>query len=396
METTPMINPQQYGLEETKANELTKNLTQILAERAVLEPQFNQVMQMDINSPETAKAAAELRKLVKKNRTQGIEVWHKTTKDYFLKGSQFVDATKRMHSAVNERMEADLEAIEKHAEIQEAKRIVELTAERMAILEPLTENYELYKSAVGTMNQESFDNLVNDFKLTIEAKKAEAERIEKERIEAEKKAQAERLELERLNKLEQERKLGVAPYQQFFDISEWDFRTISDEQYALLIADLRKKKVANDELIAKQAEENARLKAEAEAKEKALAEERAKAEALRKLEQEKADKLLEQQRVEAQKKLKAEQEAKAKIEAELKAKKDAEAKADAEARAKAEAEKKEANKLAKAPIKKKLQVWVESFEINRTFIEGENETAQNIISKFESFKKWAENEVEKL
>lgn len=396
METTPMINPQQYGLEETKANELTKNLTQILAERAVLEPQFNQVMQMDINSPETAKAAAELRKLVKKNRTQGIEVWHKTTKDYFLKGSQFVDATKRMHSAVNERMEADLEAIEKHAEIQEAKRIVELTAERMAILEPLTENSELYKSVVGTMNQESFDNLVNDFKITIEVKRAETERIEKERIEAEKKAEAERLELERLNKLEQERKLGVAPYQQFFDISEWDFRSITDEQYALLVADLRKKKVANDELIAKQAEENARLKAEAEAKEKALAEERAKAEVLRKLEQEKADKILEQQRAEAAKKLKAEQEAKAKLEAELKAKKDAESKAEAERKAKEEAEKKEADKLAKAPIKKKLKVWVESFEINRTFIEGENKTAQNIISKFEAFKKWAENEVEKL
>jgi colicin import membrane protein len=390
-----VINPQEYGIEESKANELMGNLPQILSERSELEKQFADVIKLDINSPVTAKVAAELRKLVKKNRTQGIEVWHKTSKDYFLKGGQFVDAIKRKENAVNERMEADLEAIEKYAEIQEAKRITELTAERMAIIEPLTESSELYKSVLGTMNQESFDNLVNDFKLTIKAKKDEAERIEKERIEAEKKAEAERLELERLNKLENERKLGVAPFQQFFDISEWDFRTISDEQYSLLIADLRKKKVANDELIAKQAEENARLKVEAEAKEKALAEERAKQEALRKAEQEKADKLLEQQRAEAQKKLKAEQEAKAKIEAELKAKKDAEAKAEAERKAEEEKARKEAEKLAKAPIKKQLNAWVDSFVIP-TFIDSNNATAILISDRANRMLEWAKSEIEKL
>lgn len=56
----------------------------------------------------------------------------------------------------------------------------------------------------------------------------------------------------------------------------------------------------------------------------------------------------------------------------------------------------EAAKLAKAPIKKKLSVWVDSFEINRTFIDGENETAKEIIAKFEAFKNWAKTQVENI
>lgn len=83
------------------------------------------------------------------------------------------------------------------------------------------------------------------------------------------------------------------------------------------------------------------------------------------------------------------------MEAELKAKKDAELKAENE---RIEAEKKaklEADKLAKAPMKHKLSVWVDSFDINRTYLE-DSDTKQNIIAKFEAFKNWAKTEVEKL
>ena len=58
----------------------------------------------------------------------------------------------------------------------------------------------------------------------------------------------------------------------------------------------------------------------------------------------------------------------------------------------AEKAKKEAEKLAKAPIKKQLNIWVESFALPETLIE--NETANDIKAKFASFKEWSTKQVE--
>lgn len=129
--------------------------------------------------------------------------------------------------------------------------------------------------------------------------------------------------------------------------------------------------------------ENAKLKAEADEKEKALAEER-------KLQSEKEAKL----KVEQDLILQKEREEKAKIEAELQSKKDAEIKAEKERLELLEQQKKEAEKLAKAPIKKQLSVWVNSFEIESTYID--NETSKQIKEKFEAFKKWSLQQVENL
>jgi len=48
---------------------------------------------------------------------------------------------------------------------------------------------------------------------------------------------------------------------------------------------------------------------------------------------------------------------------------------------------------AKLPRKEKLTKWVESFEIP-TF--ENDEKANDILSKFESFKTWAKSEIEKM
>ena len=147
-------------------------------------------------------------------------------------------------------------------------------------------------------------------------------------------------------------------------------------------------------------EENARLQAESEQKEKELAAERAKAEAERKALEEKARK----EREEAESILKAEQEKarieaekaakeKAALEAELKAKQQAEAEAVAKRNAEILAEEKAKALAAKAPRKEKLTKWVESFEIPKF---ENDEKANDILSKFESFKTWAKSEIEKL
>lgn len=142
--------------------------------------------------------------------------------------------------------------------------------------------------------------------------------------------------------------------------------------------------------------ENERLKLEAEAKEKQLAEERAKAEAERKAMEEKAAKLkaeadakLKAER-EANEKLQAE--IRAKAEAEEKAKRDAEIKAAAELKAKQQAE----AKAAKAPKKQKLNNWIDGFVIGTPTGMDEDETVIEILEKFEAFRKWAKTKIEAL
>ena len=363
------VKPQEFGIEPKKANELIGNLPQIKKEREVLEKQFNEVVKMDIENPETSKIASELRKLVKKNRTQGIAVWHKTTKDFFLKGGQFVDAIKRMEVAVNERMENDLEQIEKYAEIKEQKILDELEAKRKQTAEPYSE-FLPFGIDIRNITDEDFEKLINGAKLQLEAK-----------LEAEKRDEQERLENERLDKLEQNRRFELAPYTQFITESP-QLREMSDSDYEKLLKSL---KVAKKEYEAEQEKirvENERLKKEAEAKEKALELERKKA-------KEEADK----REAERQAELKAEREKQAKLEAELKAKREAEYKAEQERKDAELKAKKEAEKLAKAPIKKKMQVWIDSFIIPN--IDVENESTKEIKAKFESFKNWAKKECEK-
>ena len=158
---------------------------------------------------------------------------------------------------------------------------------------------------------------------------------------------------------------------------------------------------AERQRIAEQAAENARLKAEADAREaeiakereaqaKALAEANAKAEAARKEAEEKAAK----ERAEIEAKAAAEREAAAKVAAELQAKKDAEAQAEAD-RLKAEADAEAARiKAAKAPVKVKLNAWVDSFSLPSTDVSSP--TTNVIEEKFNAFKTWAKTQVENI
>jgi len=299
-------------------------------------------------------------------------------------------------------MEENLEQIEKYAENKEKERIETLRANRTSELEPYAE-FVPFGIDLGNMSEEDFSKTMNGAKLQFEAK-----------IEAEKKAEEARIEAER----------------------------IAEEQ-----------RIAKEKADAEEREririENEKLKAEAEAKEKQLAEERAKAEAeakmLEAIKTKRANELqpfiafirdynslinkpeseykaefldikkgaelqwefetterIRKQKEEEERdaKLKAEQEVRAKLEAELKAKKDAEEKAEQE-RLKAEAEaKKEAQKLAKAGDKAQLNAWVDSMVIKGIGTENMKQEsidiANSIFDKFESFKKWAKMEIEKI
>ncbi len=334
LEFTEEIKPELFGLELVKAQEMTNGLTTTLAEREALKNAYIQVIELEI-TPETLPTFKELRLKIVKNRTQGLDKWKEREKAFYLSGGRFVDAIYNKEIRINQEMEAKLMDAEKFFENQEKEKARLLNEARRERLKPYIE--DVSNLDLSQMSDYDFD----DYLL---GKKTRFENEQKER-----EAEALRIENERLAEIERQKAIE---------------------------------------------EENARLKAEAEAKELQIKKEREEAEAKQKAIQDEADKKAREEKEKQDAILKTEQEAKAKIEAELQAKKDAEIKAENERKAKEEADKKEAEKLAKAPIKKQLSIWVDSFQLPASNVD--NEVSKSIIEKFNAFKNWSKSEIEKL
>lgn len=332
LEFTEEIKPETFGLEIAKATEMVSGLSTTLAEREVLKKAYIDVIELPINA-ETLPVFKELRLKIVKNRTQGIEKWHKTNKAFYLAGGRFVDAVKNKEVLINEEMEAKLLEGEKYFENLEKEAKAKKNAERIEIIRPYVD--DVAGLDFSDFSDENFDDFVLG-KKTRYNEKIEAERLE-----------AVRIENERLAEIEKQR-----------------------------LAEIENEKIRV---------ENARLQKEAEEKELALQSER-------KLQAEKEAKI----KAENDAKLKAEQDAKAKLEAELQAKKDAEIKAENERLEKIESDKKAADKLLKAGQKKQIEYWIETFKIEIPEHLKNDKIANDILSKFWSFKSWAKKETENL
>lgn len=441
-----VVNPQEYGIELKKANELTGSLDQIKSERKVLIEQYDEVVKMDIEDPKTSKLASELRKRIKDNRTKGIEVWHKNTKDYFLKGGQFVDAIKRLEISINERMEDNLELIEKHQALKEQKMRDELKSKRIS---ELYEYRDFVPSGIdlGTMSEEEYRKIYNGAKLQFDAKVAEDLRIEEEKLES-----------QRLDKIENSRRLQISPYVQ--SLSDFtDLRSMSESEYSGLLESLVTAKKEYDEEQEKIRLENERLVKEAEDKK---AEDRRRGELLKPLlafvtdytemllltkedfevklkelnkekkaqdDFEASEILRKKNEMKAREKdalefllsegfiqdvegvrhsivhyfignkfyseLESESEIKAfKSETSLNLKNLLDKKADEEKKAKEKQDAIDAENLAKAPVKKQLKAWIDQFKLPETSVD--NEVSKEIIAKFESFRTWSVKVVDNL
>jgi hypothetical protein len=355
LEFTEEIKPEIFGLELTKAQEMTSGLSTTLAEREVLKNAYIDVINLEITT-ETLPIFKELRLKIMKNRTQGIEKWHKNNKAFYLAGGRFVDAVKNKEIVINEEMEAKLLEAEKFFENQEKEKARLLNESRIEKLKPYVE--DVTGLDFSPMTDEDFD----DYLL---GKKTRFEKEQKER-----EAEAKRIEEERLAEIERQKAI--------------------EAENARLKAEAEQARLEAERLAKIEAEKQSKIQGQ-------LEKERAEALAKQKAIQEEADKKAREEKAKQDAILKAEQEAKAKLEAELKAKKDAEIKAENERLALLEQQKKEAEKLAKAPIKNQLNVWVDSFKIDipdNNLLN--NDTALLIKDKFEAFKKWSKNEIEKL
>jgi colicin import membrane protein len=370
------VLPEKFGIEPNKAIELMGSLPLIKQQREELITRFNEVMKLDINDPETAKLASELNRLVVKNRTQGVEKWHKDAKDVFLRGGQFVDAIKRTECAINSTMEDELQKIIKHRENIEKERIEQIRQERLSII---AEFNAVEMPGLADFPQEAFEAYVTGLR----AKRDAELRAEQERIEQEKK-----------QRLHQERKSYLSRYADFIPGFEGLFLgEISQEEYVKIGTDAKAEKDKYDKEQDDIRKENERLKIEADKKEQERIAEAKKA-------QEEADRLLKiQQDKEA--KIKAEADAKLKAEQEKarKAQEDAENLRKAE-QARIDAENKaeqdrlaEQERIASQGENERILSWVDSFELPETpqgkYGKKSQAKIADIQARFESFKNWA-------
>lgn len=177
-----IIDPKDFGLEEKKALEIKSGLTIYLEERKVLEKQFIQAMEMEITE-ENVKYFGDVRKLIKKNRTDGIMKWHKREKEFYLAGGRFVDAIKNKEIGINYDMEEKLEAAEKHFERLEEERKDKVRAARHEELSKYTENASMFPLA--DISEEAFADLLQGTKLQYEAKQEAIAEEQRQRVLAE-------------------------------------------------------------------------------------------------------------------------------------------------------------------------------------------------------------------
>jgi hypothetical protein len=230
-----VLDHTEFGIEKKEADKMVKNLTPILEERNVLEESYNRIMRMDIDDPEAAKQAREIRLKVSNNRTKGLMPWHKTNKEFYLRGGQFVDAIKNKEIVVNERWESELKDIENHAENKEIERKNKLAEERMEELE----KYDMYNVAgLGEMDEHVYGGL-------LAGAKAQKEEKEKELM---------------LDNLEENRKNKANVYRSFWiEGEDYDFRNMINSEFRKIIDGFKKEKKAQEEA-AKAEQERKRAK----------------------------------------------------------------------------------------------------------------------------------------
>lgn len=270
---------------------------------------------------------------------------------------------------------------------------LEITTENLPIFKDLRKNFTKNRTSAEKLRKAKKSYFLNGGRFVDAIFKnidAERELMESKLLEAEKFFENQEKEKARL--LNESRIERLKPYVE--DTTGLDFAPMCDEDFDDYLLgkktrfekDAKERKEAEEKAEAERLAEierqkaieieNAKLKAEAEAKEKELQKEREQAEAERKIE---ADK---QAKIQAEK------------DAEIKRLNDEKLKSENERLAKEKADKLEADKLAKAPIKNQLSVWVNSFELPITNVD--NDSTKEIKAKFEAFKNWSLTQINNL
>ena len=325
-------------------SDLESNFTPLFNQAQEWKEKAKTLKVTDASQTDLMKQAREARLALKNIRVEAEKVKTKLKEESLLKGKA-IDGMYNIIKFLVQPIEKELEEQEKFVELQEEKRLNELTESRIAELSKYVDDVSIYN--VRIMSEEAYQGLLDSSKKIHamkleEQRKAEEARIAKEKEEAEERERI-RLENERLKK-ENERKdsrfkalYGAGLRHTGEDQLEYGEITVT---YKEIVEDTDE---IFDKKVAKITKEVATLKAAEEKARKDAEEAEAKAKAEREAKERK-------EREEYEAKIKAEREEKLRLEKELQSKKEAEEKAEAE---RLEAER----KLKAAPDKEKLQAF---------------------------------------
>ncbi len=251
------INPADYGLEESKAKQISDMFKPMLNKMVDLEKEYNEIPKDEINES-VCDRAKELRLKYVKVRTGTAEI-HKELKQFYLQGGRFVDGWKNAQLMASQGIEENLMSIEKHYENIERGRINKLQELRTIELEKY--EVESIPDSLGSMQEDVWKNFLAGTKMNYDAVKEAERKAEQERIEAERKVKAEQ---ERIRKENEQLKK---------EAEEKERKRIAEEKAHE--AEMKKAQAEKDRI-------------EKELNDKRIAEEKAEADRLAKIEAEKA------------------------------------------------------------------------------------------------------------
>lgn len=268
----------QANLDEIKSKSILDSFSGFFEIASEWESKSKKIQVTDESQKDLMITAREGRLFLKQKRVD-VENKRKALKEQSLREGQTIDSIARILKNLIEPIEEHLEKQEKFAEIKEAQRKEALQAERIEILKPLNAPYNLYD--LKNMSNADFNDLVNGLKSAIQA-----------RIDAEKKAETERIEREKAEAAERER-IRIENEKLKAEAAE------RERQMAAERAKIEAERKAAEELARKEREEMERkLKIEAAEREKAEAELRARKEDEERAEKEAAE--IERQRIAAE------------------------------------------------------------------------------------------------
>lgn len=306
------LNPSEFGIEESKAKQIQEQFQPMLDKMVDLEKKANEVFKLPIES--ASGKAKEVRLQYVKVRT-GTAAIHTEQKAFYLQAGRFVDGWKNAQIFASQGIEKRLLEIERYAEIQEQKRIVELQNTRANQL--LSFEVEIIPENLGTMSDDVWSNFLLGTETNYNARK-----------EAEQKAEKQRLEGERRQKLHNDRSDVLTPFNGYIPKSTpEDLSTLTDSVFRNILKHSQEAKAYYEAEQERIRQENIRLQ-----EEKQIADQKAEQERLN--HQAELKKIRDAQQIELRKK---EDEAN-KLKAELLEKQEAEAKAIAEREARQESE----------------------------------------------------------
>jgi hypothetical protein len=177
------IKASDFGLEESKAKQISDMFKPMLDKMESLEVEYNKVIDLPINK-ETTIQAGELKKQYVKVRT-GTAAIHKELKSFYLNGGRFVDGWKNTQLMASQGIEAKLSSIENYFVNLEKERIEKLQVSRRAELSKYIDEAAMSLGNLGSMDDDVWNNYLTGAKTNFTARKAAEEKAAKAKAEAE-------------------------------------------------------------------------------------------------------------------------------------------------------------------------------------------------------------------